>query len=112
MVKEYIPKRGDIVWLQFKPQTGREQSGKRPAIVLSHENYNKVVGLGIFCPITSKIKAYPFEVLLPQKIEVKGVILSDQVKSFDWRKRNAQFICKVDATTIKKVVHLINKIIY
>jgi mRNA interferase MazF len=111
MVKEYVPKRGDIVWLQFKPQTGREQSGKRPALVLSHENYNKVVGLGVFCPITSKVKGYPFEVLLPNSIEVKGVVLSDQVKSFDWRKRNAEFICKVNIATVNKVVNLINKMI-
>ena len=111
MVKEYVPKRGDIVWLEFKPQTGHEQSGKRPALVLSHENYNKVVGLGIFCPITSKVKGYPFEVALPENIEIQGVILSDQVKSFDWRQRNAEFICKVDNITINKVVSLINKMI-
>jgi len=111
MVKEYVPKHGDIVWLEFKPQTGHEQSGKRPALVLSHENYNKVVGLGIFCPITSKVKGYPFEVALPENIEIQGVILSDQVKSFDWRQRNAEFICKVDNITINKVVSLINKMI-
>jgi mRNA interferase MazF len=111
MVTEYIPKRGDIVWLQFKPQIGREQSGKRPALVLSHESYNKVVGLGIFCPITSKIKGYPFEVALPNSIEIKGVILSDQVKIFDWRERNAEFICKVDIAIVNKVVSLINKMI-
>jgi mRNA interferase MazF len=111
MVTEYIPKRGDIVWLQFKPQIGREQSGKRPALVLSHENYNKVVGLGIFCPITSKIKGYPFEVILPESIEIKGVILSDLVKSFDWKERNAEFICKVDIAIVNKVVSLINRMI-
>ncbi len=111
MVKEFVPKRGDIVWLQFKPQIGREQSGKRPALVLSHENYNKIVGLGVFCPITSKVKGYPFEVLLPDSIEIKGVVLSDQVKSFDWRKRKAEYICKVDNATINKVVNLINKMI-
>lgn len=111
MVKEYVPKRGDIIWLQFKPQTVREQSGKRPTIVLSHEKFNKVVGLGIFCPITSKVKGYPFEVLLPDKLKVRGVILADQVKSFDWRKRNAEFICKVDDFITTKVVGLINKMI-
>jgi len=111
MVNEYIPKRGDIIWLNFKPQTGREQSGKRPALVLSHESYNKVVGLGIFCPITSKQKGYPFEVLLPDTIKIEGVILADQIKSFDWRKRNAEFICKVDESITNKVIKLINKMI-
>lgn len=111
MVKEYVPKRGDIIWLQFKPQTGREQSGKRPALVVSHKNYNKVVGLGIFCPITLKEKGYPFEVLLPNKLKVRGVILADQVKSFDWRKRNAEFICKVDDNITNRVVGLVNKMI-
>jgi mRNA interferase MazF len=111
MVNDYIPKRGDIVWLQFKPQTGREQSGLRPALVLSHEDYNKIVGLGVFCPITSKAKGYPFEVKLQDGLEIGGVVLADQVKSLDWRKRNATFICKVDDATINRVISLINKMI-
>lgn len=111
MVKGYVPKRGDVIWLQFKPQTGREQSGRRPALVLSHEDYNKIVGLGIFCPITSQIKGYPFEVKLPDGLEIGGVILADQVKSLDWRKRNAEYICGVDLATIEKVISLINKMV-
>jgi len=74
---EYIPRRGDVVWLDFKPQTGREQDGRCPAIVLSNSLYNKKVGLAIFCPVTSKmskIKNYPFEVHLPEQMDIRGVI--------------------------------------
>jgi mRNA interferase MazF len=92
MDKEYVPERGDIVWLEFNPQAGYEQAGHRPALVLSSKAYNEKVGLALFCPITSNIKGYPFEVVLPEKHEVSGVILSDQIKSLDWRVRKAKRI--------------------
>jgi len=91
-VTAYVPDRGDVVWLTFKPQTGREQSGRRPALVLSPKSYNGKVGLMIACPITGKIKGYPFEVLLPPQLPVQGAVLSDQVKSLDWRTRKAERI--------------------
>jgi len=91
----YTPERGDIVWLTFTPQAGHEQAGRRPALVLSPKAYNGKVGLAIFCPITSQIKGYPFEVALPQGLTVNGVILSDQVKSLDWKARKAEFVCKL-----------------
>lgn len=97
---EYIPQRGDLIWLNFKPQIGREQSGRRPAIVLSNSSYNEIVGLAIICPITTKIKGYPFEVALPSKLSVSGVILADQIKSLDWKQRNAEFIGKLDDATL------------
>jgi len=75
----YIPDSGDIVWLTFSPQAGHEQSGRRPALVLSPAAYNEKVGLALFCPITSQIKGYPFEVLLQESLKVNGVILSDQI---------------------------------
>jgi mRNA interferase MazF len=89
---EYVPRRGDLVWLYFDPQTGHEQAGRRPALVLSPESYNGRVGLAIFCPVTSRTKGYPFEVGLPSGSEVSGVLLSDQVKSLDWRARRADLI--------------------
>lgn len=95
MNKEYIPARGDIVWLDFNPQAGHEQAGKRPAIVISPKNYNAKVGLALFLPITSKQKGYPFEVILPDNLPVAGVILSDQLKSLDWKIRNIKYICTV-----------------
>ena len=88
----YVPERGDVVWISFNPQAGHEQAGRRPAVVLSPKAYNQKVGLAIFCPITNQVKGYPFEVALPSKVNVTGVILSDQVKSLDWRVRKAELI--------------------
>ena len=100
----YKPKRGDVVWLTFNPQAGHEQAGRRPALVLSPEIYNEKVGLAILCPITSRIKGYPFEVEIPNGLKVNGAILSDQVKSLDWRARNAEFFCKLPIATVNEVL--------
>ena len=99
----YIPKRGDIVWINFNPQAGHEQNGKRPALILSPKIYNEKASLCIALPITSKIKGYPFEVPLPHDMPISGVVLSDQVKSFDFRMREAKFICSVPKDIIKEV---------
>ncbi|GAC1346649.1 MAG: endoribonuclease MazF [Isosphaeraceae bacterium] len=88
----YVPERGDAVWIDFDPRVGHEQAGRRPAIVLSPSAYNDKVGLSIVCPITNQIKGYPFEVLLPPGLGLTGVILADQVKSLDWRRRRAEFL--------------------
>ncbi|WP_080597832.1 endoribonuclease MazF [Rhodococcus rhodochrous] len=108
MVEQYAPDRGDIIWLQFNPQSGHEQSGKRPALVLSPKIYNEKVGLALLCPITSKKKGYPFEVELPAGLEVSGVILSDQIKSLDWRAREATFICKTSPEALQSVLQKVN----
>jgi mRNA interferase MazF len=100
----YIPDRGDLVWLNFNPQTGHEQAGRRPAVVLSPKPYNQKVGLAIFCPITNQIKGYPFEVGLPKEVGVTGVILSDQVKSLDWQVRQAEFIGSLPEPVINEVL--------
>ena len=84
-----VPERGDAVWIDFDPQSGREQAGRRPAVVLSPAAYNGKVGLALLCPITGRIKGYPFEVGIPSGFGVAGVILADQVKSLDWRRRKA-----------------------
>ncbi len=94
MVKKYVPKQGDIVHLNFNPQRGREQAGKRPALVISPELYNET-GLALFCPITSQMKGYPFEVFLEEGMKTKGVILSDHVRSIDWQERGVKFIEKI-----------------
>jgi len=99
----YVPDRGDIVWLNFNPQAGHEQRGKRPALILSPEIYNKKTSLCLCLPITSKIKGYPFEVALPPKIPIEGVILSDQIKNLDFKVGEATFICKVSNHTIQMV---------
>ncbi|MDR2098010.1 MAG: endoribonuclease MazF [Spirochaetaceae bacterium] len=108
--KSYTPDRGDIVWLNFNPQTGHEQKGKRPAIVISPKEYNGKVNLGLFCPITSQEKGYPFEVKIKNE-KINGVALSDQIKSLDWTKRNIEYITKVTEEEIKKVVEKINVLV-
>ena len=95
MARSYVPERGDVVWLRFNPQAGHEQAGDRPALTISPAAYNGRVGLALFCPITSRIKGYPFEVVLPPGLKVEGAILSDQVKSLDWRVRKARRLCTV-----------------
>jgi len=87
------PDRGDIVWITLAPQTGHEQAGRRPGVVLSPAAYNAKVGLALMCPITSRIKGYLFEVILLAGLPVTGAVLSDQVKSLDWRARRAEGIC-------------------
>ena len=90
MVRSYVPNVGDVVWLEFDPQAGREQAGRRPALVLSPQNYNKKTDLLICCPMTFQIKGYPFEVLADVD-GVQSVVLSDQVKSLDWKMRKAKY---------------------
>jgi len=107
----YVPERGNIVWLTFTPQAGHEQAGRRPALVLSPSAYNGKVGLAIFCPITSQIKGYPFEVPVPQGLTVGGAILSDQVKSLDWRVRKAEFICKLPDSTLTAVMKRVGTLV-
>jgi mRNA interferase MazF len=87
----YVPERGDIVWISLSPQAGHEQAGRRPAVVVSPRSYNGKVGLGLFCPITSQVKGYPFEAAVPHGLPVGGVVLADQVKSLDWRARRVEF---------------------
>jgi len=86
----YIPQAGDIIWLTFDPQAGREQAGRRPALVLSPGIYNAKSGLALVCPITNQSKGYPFEVAVPANHGVTGVILADHVKSVDWKARRAE----------------------
>jgi len=102
--RAYVPQCGDVVWITLNPQAGYEQAGRRPAVVLSPQNYNSKTGLAIFCPITNQIKGYPFEVIIPAGLSVAGAVLSDQVKSLDWRARNAELICTLPTETISEVL--------
>jgi len=103
-VAGYVPARGDLIWLQFSPQAGHEQTGHRPAVVISPSAYNRRVGLALCCPVTSQVKGYPFEVLLPRGVGVEGAILSDQLKSLDWRVRKARRIGKLPADVLEETV--------
>ena len=102
--RAYVPQCGDVVWITLNPQAGYEQAGRRPAVVLSPQSYNSKTGLAIFCPITNQIKGYPFEVLIPAGLPVTGAILSDQVRSLDWRARNAELVCTLPTETISEVL--------
>ncbi|MBI4752849.1 endoribonuclease MazF [Candidatus Desantisbacteria bacterium] len=101
---EYIPDRGDVVWISLNPQAGHEQAGRRPAVILSPVTYNRKAGLAILCPITNQIKGYPFEVVIPAGKNISGVILADQVKSLDWRIRRTELICVLSEITIKETL--------
>ena len=107
----YVPRRGDAVWINFNPQAGHEQAGRRPAVVLSPEAYNGTVGLAILCPITNKVKGYPFEVAIPTGLDVTGVILVDQLKSADWQVRNAELICSLPMNTVNAVLQRIQTLL-
>jgi mRNA interferase MazF len=110
-MEAYIPRRGDAVWLNFDPQSGHEQKGRRPALVLSPESYNRKTGLAVLCPITCQVKGYPFEVALPSGLPVKGAILADQVKSLDWRAREAALIKKLPPAIVSQASDLLAALI-
>lgn len=107
----YIPERGDVVWITFNPQAGHEQAGRRPALILSPLAYNGKAGLAILCPVTSQIKGYPFEVLIPDGLPIRGAILSDQVKSLDWSVRGAEWVCKLPDITVDEVLQKLNTLL-
>jgi mRNA interferase MazF len=107
----YVPDFGDIVWINMNPQAGQEQAGRRPAMVISPKRYNSKTNLALFCPITSQMKGYPFEVVIPKEMPVKGVILSDQIKSLDWVAKEAQFIVSPPLGTVLEVLKKINTLI-
>jgi mRNA interferase MazF len=92
------------VWLTFNPQAGHEQAGRRPAVVLSPLSYNVKVGLALLCPTTSQVKGYPFEVSIPDGLLVAGAVLADQLKSPDWRARDAAFVCTLPATETREAL--------
>jgi mRNA interferase MazF len=103
MTDRYVPDHGDFVWLTFTPQAGHEQAGRRPALVLSPQAYNRKVGLALLCPVTSQVKGYPFEVAIPEGLAVTGVVLADQVRSLDWQARQATFACVAPETIVTEV---------
>jgi len=111
MSSKYIPDRGDIIWIDFNPQSGHEQAKRRPALVLSPKQYNKKTSLSILCPITSKIKNYPFEVGIRLK-DQKSVVLADQIKSLDWMARQAKFIQKTETVVLEEVLGKLSALVF
>lgn len=102
--RQYVPERGDFVRISFDPQAGHEQRGWRPALVISPRLYNEASSLALLCPVTSKVKGYPFEVAVPVGLPVTGVILADQVRTLDWRARGAQHVTVAPAEVVNEVL--------
>jgi mRNA interferase MazF len=102
-----VPDAGDVIWIMIGRTVGHKESGRRPALVLSPSSYNGKVGLALCCPVTSQIKGYPFEVLLPAELPVRGVVLADQLRSLDWRSRRAKIVCRVPSDVLSSVAELI-----
>jgi mRNA interferase MazF len=101
---DYVPERGDFVWVTFTPQAGHEQAGRRPALVLSPSSYNGKSGLAILSQITNQVKGYPFESVIPDGLAVSGVVLADHVRSIDWRARRIAYECAAPEELVKDVL--------
>jgi mRNA interferase MazF len=99
--RPYVPESGDVIWLDFDAEIGHEQSGRRPALVLSPSNYNERMGLLVCCPMTTQVKSFPFEVALEGART--SIVLADQIKSVDWRQRNARYKGKASEAEIAEV---------
>jgi mRNA interferase MazF len=110
--KQYIPHRGDIIWLDFNPQIGREQAGHRPAIVISPKQFNSLSSLVFVCPITSKIKGFSFEVLLTEQMQTKGVILIHHLRSVDWKTREIKFVETAPISVIEEICAKLKPLIF
>ena len=107
----YVPRRGDVVWISLDLQAGHEQRGRRPALVVSPRAYNQKVGLALLCPITNQVKGYPFEVALPAGLPVSGVVLADQVKSFDWKARQCERMASISNQVVVQVLRRLNTLL-
>ena len=105
------PNRGDLIWISLNPKAGHEQAGRRPALVLSPVEYNSRVGLALLCSVTNRAKGYPFEVSLPDDLEITGVILADQVKSLDWKARSAETACTAPQSVTEEVLGKLNALL-
>ena len=101
MARQYVPDAGDVVWISFNPEAGREQAGHRPAVVLTPAAYNAKIGLMICCPMTTQIKGYPFEVMISG--QPRSAVLADHVKSLDWRARRAKRKGKISEAELEEV---------
>ena len=108
----YVPKQGDFVAVSFDPQSGHEQKGRRPALVVSKTDFNRHTGLAMLCPITNTFRDYPFHVAVPAGSKLTGYIMVEQIKSIDFASRKAKFIEKASRATIDDVLGILDACIY
>ena len=111
-MKDYIPSKGDFIILTFDPQSGHEQKGRRPSIVLSNFLFNKHTGLAIVCPITNAFRNIPFHIQVPEESSLNGYIMVEQIKSIDFKSRKIKFIEKASNTVIDEVLAILDACIY
>jgi len=111
MVKEYIPQKGDLVILSFDPQAGHEQQGRRPALIVSNELFNQHVGLAVACPITNTNRNFPFHIDVANE-ELSGFIMTEQIKSIDYKARKVKFVAKVNDDILNKVLGIVESIMF
>jgi mRNA interferase MazF len=111
-VKQYVPQKGDLIAVTFDPQSGHEQKGRRPALVVSNTLFNQQTGLAVVCPITKSDRGYPFHVAITDNLDVKGFVMVEQVKSIDFRARKAQPIGIASDDVLDEVLSLFDACIY
>jgi len=111
-VSVYIPSQGDVIALTFNPQSGHEQKGRRPALVVSKELFNRETGLAIVCPLTNTDRGFPFHVPVPEGSSITGFVMVEQVKSVDYRARRAKFIEQASEELLAEVLAILDACIY
>ena len=111
MRQPYTPERGDLIWLTFDPQAGHERAGRRPALVLSPKSYHLKTGMALICPVTSRVKDYPFEVVLSAGLATAGVVLSDQIRNVDYKARQSDLIEVAPDRVIEEVLQRLNQLL-
>jgi mRNA interferase MazF len=111
-VKKWAPERGQAVWIDIEPRAGHEGGGRSPGVVLSPFAYNAKTGLALLCPVTTQIKGYPFEVVIPKGLKVSGAVLADQLNCVDWRARHAAFLCEMPAEIVQAILDGIDALLH
>ena len=108
MVSGYKPRQGDIVYISLDPQSGHEQSGRRPALVVSNDDFNEKTSLALFCPITNTNRAFPLHIALSGQSRTTGFVLCEQLKALDYESRNAQYVEQISLETLHEVLHILS----
>ena len=112
VTKKYVPKKGDFIVMTFHPQSGHEQKGRRPALVVSNDLFNKHTGFAMVCPITNTDRHFPFHIPISKSKKLTGFIMVEQIKSIDYQFRNAKFIGKAHQNTLYEVLSILDAIVY